>query len=107
LSVEEPKSLESSSIIMPAQHLDDSMTLSSLRLPTPKASRSNLNISAVPAHHDSDNEDEDETESVSSDTSSFFDVVGATATTTGSESVRPDDDFDFISDTEDETGDEL
>ena len=95
---------------MPAQSLDNSMTLSSLRLPTPKASRSNLvNNAITPSHHDSDNDNEDdETGSVSSETSSFFDVVGgATATTTGSESVRPDDDFDFISDTEDETGDEL
>lgn len=78
------------------------MSLSSLRLPTPKASRSNLHISTAPVSVAAD----DDVQSVHSDASSFFDVEGVATTTTGSES-RPEDEFDFVSDTEEETGDEL
>lgn len=90
----------------------DSMTLSSLRLPTPKTSRSNLNsnITIATSHFGSEIEDDHEdtrSESEHSDTSSFFDIEGVATATTGSESRHDEDDFDIITDTEEETGDEL
>lgn len=93
-----PDSLGSSTVIMP--DLSHSMSLSSLRLPTPRSATPNLSASHVTAV----DPDADETSSVHSDGSSFFDVEGA-ATTTTSESVQ--EDYDFVSEDEDETGDEL
>lgn len=95
-----PDSLGSSTVIMP--DLSHSMSLSSLRLPTPRSNTPSLSASHVTAV----DIDADETSSVHSDGSSFFDVEGeGAATTTTSESVQ--EDYDFVSEDEDETGDEL
>jgi hypothetical protein len=95
-----PDSLGSSTVIMP--DLSSSMSLSSLRLPTPRSATPNLSASHVTAV----DPDADETSSVHSDASSFFDVEGVATTTTGS-SRSVHEDYDFVSEDEDETGDEL
>jgi len=94
-TVEETKSesLEASTVVMPEPTLVDSMTLSSLRQPTPRESRSVM---------DEFDDEGDETESVGSD-GSFVDIEGTTTTT---ESREVEDEFDFMSEDE-EMGDEL
>jgi hypothetical protein len=109
-STEERKadsSLESSTVIMPDP--SGSMTLSSLRLPTPKASRTNMATATSHFGSEDNGYDNDDAGSVHSDSSSFFDVEGVATATTTTGSVRHDeDDFDFVSEEEeDETGDEL
>lgn len=79
---------------MPDPNLVDSMTLSSLRQPTPREFRS------VMAEFD---DEADETESIGSD-GSFVDIEGTTTTTESREVLE--DEFDFVSEDE-ETGDEL
>ncbi len=74
----------------------DSMTLSSLRQPTPREFRS------VMAHFDDDEDSDSESVTSTHSDGSFVDLEGATTT----DESRVDDDFDFVSE-DDETGDEL